>query len=168
MGLSAPRFSHLPTTYHRGFRGGSPLGVLPNVIGAQVPSRRSGLTFNPEFRSRSPSSITRAKPRRVVRSAVLGATARRRLGEVSPGRSADLVRTPQLLPGTPLGGDPCEYFSGGLAVQPRVGARALNRANFSREQFVGRGGETGKGGRGTSYVYGGWERAVAEVELINF
>ena len=90
---------------------------------------------------------------------------RPRAGEVSPGRSADLVRTPQLLPGTPLGGDPCEYFSGGLAVQPRVGARALNRANFSREQFVGRGGETGKGGRGTSYVYGGWERAVAEVEL---
>ena len=127
----------------------SHVNLFPTLgLVAQVPSRRWGITFNPEFRSRLPSSITRAKPRRDVRSAVLGATASRQLGpgpvEVSPGRSADLVRTPQLLPRTPLGGNPCEYFSGGLAVQPWVEARASNRANFSREQFVGCGGETGK------------------------
>ena len=125
------------------------ISLFPTLgLGAQVPSRQSGLTFNPEFSSPLPSLITRAKPPRVVRSAVLRATARRRHSpgavEVSPGQSANLVCTPQLLPGTPLRGDRCEYFLGGLAVRPRVGARALNTANFSREQFVGWGGETGK------------------------
>ena len=87
----------------------------PWAFGAQVPSWRSGLTFNPEFCSISPSSITWAEPHTVEHLAVPGSTGPKLLGRwPSRSQSTDLVCTRQLLPGTPLRGDCCEYLFRGI------------------------------------------------------
>ena len=83
-------------------------------LGAQVPSRWSGLTFSPEYHSRSPSSITRPKPGGVVRSAVPGAPGPRLPPSGQSRSPLDGLPTRYALrnswPGR--GGDPCGIIPG--------------------------------------------------------
>ena len=83
-------------------------------LGAQVPSRWSGLTFSPEYHSRSPSSITRPKPGGVVRSAVPGAPGPRLPPSGRPRSPPDGLQTRYAprnsWPGR--GGDPCGFILG--------------------------------------------------------
>ena len=83
-------------------------------LGAQVPSRWSGLTFSSEYHSRLPSSITRPKPGGVVRSAVPGAPGPRLPPLGQPRSPLDGLQTRYAprnsWPG--CGGDPCGFILG--------------------------------------------------------
>ena len=83
-------------------------------LGAQVPSRWSGLTFSPEYHSRSPSSITRPKPGGVVCSAVSGALSPTLSPSGRPRSPLDGLQT-QCAPRNSWpgrGGDPCGFILG--------------------------------------------------------
>ena len=117
-------------------------------LGAQVPFRRSGLTFNPEFCSFFAFLNNLGK---TMEGFTLGYPPCNRLQASRPG-AGQLVHSQQHLPGTTLGSNRCEYLFKGLTVQPRVGARAPNRQT-SRESFLLVGAVRQVSERGQKYVH---------------
>ena len=139
-------------------------------LGAQVPSRWSGLTFCLEYHSRSPSSITRPKPGGVVRLALPGAPSPRLSPSVRPRSPLDGLQTRYAPRNSWPGrrGDPCGFILGYWWLSQGLGQWAPNRADFSKEQSAVWCREAGKwvGVLRPPFSYGRWENTGAGMELI--